>query len=181
MIKFRAALAGLCASALALPAAAACLQPVEKTAFDVRALQSQLMVVALNCEQQDDYNRFVTTYRGELAGAYRQVAGHFRRAGGQRQLDSYITNLANAQSQDGIRQGSHFCRDAGPLFQQAMGMKTTADLARFSTEKQITQVYTAEPCSVPARRTQAQATARKAQPAKRVQTAAAPAKPRKGG
>ena len=125
MTQSRFLVAGLAAAlaSAALPAVAqaqACIQPVEKTAFDVRALQSQLMVAALACGEQDKYNAFVTRYQGELGGAYRAMATSYRRAGGQKALDSYITTLANAQSQDGIRQGSHFCRNALPMFDAAM-------------------------------------------------------------
>ncbi len=38
--------------------AAPCLEPVEKTAFEIRALQSHLMVMALTCGQHESYNAF---------------------------------------------------------------------------------------------------------------------------
>src|SRR3712207_3669409 len=98
MTPFRTLVAGLCAVAIASPAMAAgvCMQPAEKTAFEVHSLQSALMVAALNCRQEDAYNSFVTKFRGDLGGAYRGVSGHFRRTGGgTRKLDEYITNLAN--------------------------------------------------------------------------------------
>ena len=125
MTQSRFLVAGLAAAlaSAALPAVAqtqTCIQPVEKTAFDVRALQSQLMVAALACGEQDKYNAFVTRHQGELGSAYRAMAASYRRAGGQKALDSYITTLANAQSQDGIRQGSHFCQNALPMFDAAM-------------------------------------------------------------
>ncbi len=129
--------------------AAACLQPVEKTAFDIRALQSQLMVVALTCGQQDDYNAFVTRHQSDLASAFRNVAGHFRRTAGaqhQRQLDQYITNLANGQSQVGIARGSFFCREQTPLFQQAIAASSPAQLAEISVARSIPQAITTPAC-----------------------------------
>jgi hypothetical protein len=157
MTPLRSLLAGAAAMAMipGMVSAQTCLQPAEKTHFDVRALQSQLMVVAISCEMQDDYNRFVTKFQPQLATAYRGVAGHFRRTAGgshQRQLDQYITNLANGQSQVGISQGSFFCRNQGPLFQQALAASNVGELAQLSVQREVPQTYAAGVCSgAPAR------------------------------
>lgn len=152
MTPFRTLLAGLCAVAISMPALAAgggaCMQPAEKTAFEVHSLQSALMVAALNCRQEDAYNSFVTRFRGDLGGAYRGVSGHFRRTGGgTRKLDQYITNLANAHSQDGIRQGSAFCSNVEPLWQQVMASRNGAELARLHQERNIGSVHGLETCA----------------------------------
>ena len=53
--------------ALANPAlAAACATPGEATALRTAVIQQELMVAALQCQEAPAYNRFVTTYRGEL-------------------------------------------------------------------------------------------------------------------
>lgn len=153
------------AAALVGPGAAiaACLQPAEKTAFDVRALQSQLMVVALTCQQQDDYNNFVRRHMNELNGAQRGVTSYHRRVHGaqhQRQLDLYITNLANSQMQAGITRGSFFCREQAPLFQMAMQASTTAELANLTTSRQIPQPLGAEACPASPQRQQGATQAR---------------------
>lgn len=127
----------------------ACLQPAEKAAFDIRALQSQLMVVALTCGQQDDYNAFVTRHQNDLAAAFRNVAGHFRRTAGaqhQRQLDQYITNLANGQSQVGIARGSFFCREQGGLFQLATAARNPTELSQLSVAREVPQAISTPPC-----------------------------------
>ncbi|TCI00949.1 hypothetical protein EJV46_00380 [Roseococcus sp. SYP-B2431] len=134
---------------IAFAQSSACLQPAEKTAFDIRALQSQLMVVALTCGQQDDYNTFVTRHQRELATAFRNVAGHFRRTAGsqhQRQLDQYITNLANGQSQVGISRGSFFCREQSGLFQQATAAATPVELSQLSVAREVPQAISTQPC-----------------------------------
>ncbi|MCQ4161292.1 hypothetical protein NON00_15330 [Roseomonas sp. GC11] len=161
-------LAGLgLAASIALPATAqTCLQPAEQAALAVRALQSQLMVVALSCGQHDDYNAFVTRNKQELGTAWRQVAGHFRRVhggAGQRELDNYITTLANAQSQEGIRQGSHFCQNAAPLFRQALAQQGLPALASLSLEQKVTNPYGAEACPAPATRSAQASPARRPQ------------------
>lgn len=146
-------------AAAAMPgmALAACLRPAERTAFDIRALQSQLMVVALSCQQQDDYNAFVTRFRSQLGDAHRGVTGYYQRASGrqaQRQMDQYITNLANNQMQVGITQGSHFCRNQTPLFQQAMAASSPADLAAITQRASIPQPLDRDVCPAPPARQQ---------------------------
>ncbi|MBY0339047.1 MAG: hypothetical protein K2X11_20710 [Acetobacteraceae bacterium] len=146
----------LIAGAALLPAGAlaqqACLQPAEKTAFDIRALQSQLMVVAITCGLQDDYNRFVTGHQPDLANAFRTVGAHFRRVGGgQRAQDSFITDLANRQSQVGISQGMAFCQNQAPLFPLAIAARGRDQLAALSVQQQIPNQYQPPLCATPAR------------------------------
>ena len=140
----RLLLAGLAAAAIALPAAAqqACLQPAEQTAFDVRSLQSQLMVAALTCQvdmpaHAQSYGQFLQRYDVQIRQAFRGMEGHYRRTvRGRHQapMDSYVTTLANVQGQDGTRQGSYFCRNATSLFTQALAvqpdMNALAQVAR---------------------------------------------------
>jgi hypothetical protein len=140
--SIRTLLAGLGAVAIVAPALAeGCVQPAEQSAFQVRALQSQLMVAAIACKQEDDYNAFVRRFQPELGGAWNSLVKHYRRTGGrqhQRALDSYITQLANEQSQDGIRQGSRFCQNLKPLFQVAMSQQpNSGGLAQLATERNI--------------------------------------------
>ncbi len=148
--RLRALVAGLAASAIAGPALAqACVQPAERVAFEVRALQSQLMVAALSCGRDADYNAFVRKFQGELASSYRGMQGHFRRTAGnghQREMDGFITTLANAHSQDGIRAGSHFCPLVSPLFQQALAQRDAAALADFAVERNVINPLAAPAC-----------------------------------
>jgi hypothetical protein len=170
---FRLLLAGA-AVAIGGPAIAqSCVQSADRTAFEVRALQSQLMVAALSCARDNDYNAFVRKFQGELGGAYRSIQGHFRRTAGgghQRALDGYITTLANEQSQDGIRQGSRFCQNVGPLFQAALAQSNASSLADVSMERNVLNPFEAPVC---AERTTTTTAAARQQPAARARTAAA--------
>ncbi|MBS7789063.1 hypothetical protein KTR66_03595 [Roseococcus sp. SDR] len=133
----------------------ACLQPAEKTAFDIRALQSQLLVAALACGQHDNYNAFVRKNQAELGTAFRTLGTYFRRtegAQGQRQLDQYITELANSQSRISIDRGSFFCNEQGPLFQAAMAANSPNELAQVSVTRQVHQALSAPVCPAPAPR-----------------------------
>lgn len=139
----------------------ACLQPAEKTAFDIRALQSQLLVAALACGQHDNYNAFVRKNQAELGTAFRNLGSYFRRtegAQGQRHLDQYITELANSQSRISIDRGSFFCREQGPLFEAAMAANGPAELSQVSVTRQVHQSLPAQACpaapAAPARQQQ---------------------------
>jgi hypothetical protein len=134
-------LAGVLAAGIAGPAfAQACVQPAERSAFEVRALQSQLMVTALTCSRDQDYNAFVTKFRRELGTAYSSIETHFRRTGGgnfARARDGFITQLANDHSQDGLRQGTAFCPNAVALFQVALAQTDLNSLATLASDRNI--------------------------------------------
>jgi hypothetical protein len=143
--RLRALVGGIAATAIAGPALAqACLQPADQTAYEVRALQSHLMVVALACGRDQDYNAFVRKFQGDLAGAFRGVQAHFRRAGGN--VDVYITQLANAHSQEQIRAGSMYCPLATPIFNVVMQQTNLQGLAALSQERNVINPVTHSAC-----------------------------------
>jgi hypothetical protein len=146
----RLLIAGAAAIGIAGPAIAqSCVPASERAAFDVRALQSQLMVAALTCNRDADYNAFVRKFQRDLAGSYNTIQGHFRRTAGgghQRALDGFITQLANEQSQDGIRQGSQFCPNVTPLFQVALAQPNVASLAELTVDRNVLNPMSAPAC-----------------------------------
>lgn len=167
--KTRTVLAALCGVMIAGPAlAAACLRPEERSAIEIRALRSYLMVAALQCRTgqtynaPDGYNAFLRRFGRDLSVADRVAATHFQRAyGGSSRggrLDQYNTNLANEHSQDALRSGSFFCRDAEPLFQTVVQTSLT-DLPKLVNERNIIEGYDVPDCgtaaAAPATRTRA--------------------------
>jgi hypothetical protein len=150
MTSFRLLVGGLAAIVVAPAIADACVQTPERAAFNVRALQSQLMVAALACGKDGEYNAFVRKFQRDLAASYNGIQGHYRRTGGrsaQNQLDGYITQLANAQSQDGIRAGSHYCPLVTPLFQHALAQQNGAELAQMAEERNVLNPLAEPACS----------------------------------
>lgn len=149
MTKSRTILAALCGAIIAVPALAdGCLRPEERAGLDVRALRTYLMVSALQCRTSEPYNQFIRRYGSELSSADRAANAHFARTyGGQgrTRFDAYTTTLANEHSEDAIRGGGFFCRDAEPLFRQALSTPA-ADLAKLAVERNIPQSYTAAEC-----------------------------------
>ena len=134
-----------------------CARPLEKTAFDVAGLKSQLMVTALSCQSDvkansmDKYNAFVTRYRKDLVSQERSLNNYFQRAYGrsaQKQHDDYITQLANAQSDEGIKSGSLFCMKNMSMFDEVMALKDGGELTGFATTKAPVQPMTLTNCPV---------------------------------
>ncbi len=126
-----------------------CARPPEKAAFDVAGLKSQLMVTALACQSEEKYNAFVVRYRSDLVGDEKSLSAFFGRAYGKRaqqEHDDYITQLANAQSQLGIKAGTDFCRQNAAMLDEVMTLKSGADLPAFAASKPIQQSLAVQEC-----------------------------------
>jgi hypothetical protein len=147
MRVYVAALAGSMALAAWSPASATCAREPEVTAFNMRALQSRLMVTALTCDMYDQYNSFVLRNRAALDGSRRTLVSYFGRAGGgERAFSNYDTELANVQSTDSTRRGSLFCSDMRPVFAEVLGLPNTAELQKYAVAKSLPQPRVVEAC-----------------------------------
>jgi len=107
-------------------------------AFNVIGLKSALMVGALSCGQQDQYDAFMTQYRPHVLDAQHQIDAYFRRIAGryagQTKEDAFVTLLANNQTMGGIGQGQVFCLNNDAEFKQVMALKTDDALDSFVTD-----------------------------------------------
>lgn len=139
-----------------------CARPADVTAFDVAGLKSKLMVTALTCNEQDRYNDFVQRFRTDLMRHERALHAYFARAFGgraQSEHDNYITSLANAQSEQGIQQGTLFCQQNVGLFTEVMALTKGTDLPAYAASKQLTQPIEVVAC--PSQTLTAQATTKR--------------------
>ncbi|MGH8488270.1 MAG: hypothetical protein ACREXS_05230 [Gammaproteobacteria bacterium] len=103
-----------------------CTDPVEQTALDTRALQTELMVAALSCGNRIHYNAFVRKYRGDLVKHGRSLRSFFQRkhgAAGQKNLNTFITRLANEASQRSSITHAAFCANSSSLFNRLLGAR----------------------------------------------------------
>lgn len=131
-----------------------CTRPADKAAFDVAGLKSQLMVTAITCEATERYNTFIARYRPDLLAQERVVKAYFARNFGKRaqaQQDDYITNLANAQSQNGLKSGTAFCERNVSMFDRVMKVHGAAELGDFATGTAPIQPITLVACMTPDR------------------------------
>lgn len=131
-----AAAASFCLTASALQAAPRCQdQPV----FDLEALKSEMMVLATSCHDDTQYNAFINRFHPELIANEKALDSYFKRLYGRRaqsEHDSFVTSLANAQSSEGLRQGTDFCPRNGALFTEAMAVQNL-DLPAFAAGKDL--------------------------------------------
>ena len=131
------AIAATCLNLSGVRAAQRCPdQPV----FEVEALKSEMMVLATACHDDLQYNAFIERYQPSLVANERALDGYFRREYGKRgqaEHDSYITSLANAQSDEGLKQGSDFCPRNADMFEEAMALNGANDLPQYAAGKDL--------------------------------------------
>ena len=133
----------------AVPDAQHCARPAEKTAFQVAALKSRLMVTALACDSTEKYNAFITANRAGLLPQEKTLSGYFARNFGRRassEHDEYITNLANAQSRRRIIDNYRFCRDGQQLYADVAAMKSSTDMPTVAASRTISQPFNVKEC-----------------------------------
>jgi len=116
----RAAVAALVVLAAPVASHAAdfqCVSREESEAFQLRQLQSRLMVAALSCNQSIAYNAFVQHYQPRLAAAGNSLRSYFQRTGGgEPALNRHITALANVAGLSRAEAPENFCGDTWTMF-----------------------------------------------------------------
>jgi len=107
-------------------------------AFNVIGLKSALMVGALSCGQQDEYDAFMNQYHPVVLDDQHQVDAYFKRIGGryagQTKEDAFVTLLANNQTMGGIGQGQTFCLNNEAEFKTVMALGSPDALNAFVTD-----------------------------------------------
>ena len=104
-------------------AAPRCATADEVTAIQAAAIQQQLMVAALTCNQVDHFNAFQTSFGKELRRSDASLERMFRRlyAGrGEAEYHAFKTRLANDSSIRSIHDNPGYCHDAGIVFEAAL-------------------------------------------------------------
>jgi hypothetical protein len=106
-------------------------------AFNVIGLKSALMVGALSCGQQDQYDSFMRMYQPHILSDQHVLDTYFRRIDGrvgQTKEDAFVTLLANNQSVSGISTGPTFCLNNKAEFDAVLNMKSSTELDAFVTD-----------------------------------------------
>ncbi|HTU54122.1 MAG TPA: hypothetical protein VMF62_09140 [Acetobacteraceae bacterium] len=152
MPRLLAALYGSAALVLAgTPVALACATPSEQAMFDVAGLKSELMVTALSCDADSQYNAFVVRYQGILQADDSELQTYFVHTygrAGQAMHDAYVTNVANKMSEVGIAEGNGFCRRHLAVFAEALALASPSELAMFAASRGYVQPVAPEGCTV---------------------------------
>ena len=160
----RRGLAALLAfSMLGGPAWGRCARDEDQAAFDITALKTELMLLAVSpeCRQENQYNAFINRFRPQLIEADRLVVGWYRANFGtgralNMKMESFVTELANLRSRAAQPVGSDFCARSGLLFNEIAALPGGAELAAYASGKNLVpaELPACEPPPAPpARRT----------------------------
>lgn len=128
--------------------AAGCDDKADRTAFHVRSLQTELMVAALTCGARDHYNDFAVKFKNVLVDSGRGLKRQFVSmygSGAERQLNAYVTALANRLSQRSVAKRDSYCADAESTFAALDSMKAT-DLTAFSMTRPVSEIDVPSSC-----------------------------------
>ena len=123
-----------------------------RQAFDVQGLKSELMVTALSCNAQERYNDFVAKFRPDLLAQVSALNSYFKTTygrGAQNAHDDYITQLANVQSERGLKAGTAFCQQRVSMFDEVAVLRDASDLGGYAEAKDIVQPASYETCAAP--------------------------------
>lgn len=143
------------AAALLLPgmaAAAECTTPAEDIAFAIVGLRNEMMVTALTCNAQPQYNVMMSKFGPGISAQEKVLDQHFQRINGRgasKAHDTYITQLANDQSDEGLKDaGNQICRRNLPMFDEIGYLHDLPELATYAQSKGIVDPPNA--CATPA-------------------------------
>jgi hypothetical protein len=101
-------------------AAGSCTRAQDALALKTAALQQQLMVAALYCNDVAPYNHFVTSHQSELQASDATLLHYFTHGhGGARAYHAYKTGLANDFSLAGLHGMPAYCAAANAAFDAA--------------------------------------------------------------
>ena len=131
-----------------------CARPQEKQAVAVSALMSQLQVISILCHTEDKYNTLVPRLRPALAINIKALNGFFSRAYGksaEKRRDDYITELANMQSQLGLKSGDQFCALNAGVLDEVMALSDGDQLVVYASTKPIQQALAVSDCGTASR------------------------------
>ena len=147
-------LAGVMLSGSAMAAShtqSKCAKPEEVTAIQTAAIQQELMVAALTCNQIANFNAFQTGFSKELQTSDATLHKMFKRIFGSRagedQFHAFKTRMANDSSIRSIHDNPGYCHEADEVFAAALApVKPT--LATFVSGVTVQEDSPVDSCEV---------------------------------
>ena len=127
------------------PPAPPCVKDKVLTAFQVRMLQTELVVGALSCKLTPRYNEFVTSYQTDLMFAHRTLMKYFGR---ESKLEDYKSKTANEASQRSLANITEFCLYSSALYDKLLGPEK-AKLFEFVANEPAANRHDQEVCGTP--------------------------------
>jgi hypothetical protein len=143
--------AGLLASAAIAAPAPKCAKPVEVSAIQTAAIQQELMVAALTCNEIDHFNAFQTGFNKELRQSDATLEHMFKRlfggSRGEAQYHAFKTRLANDSSMRSIHDNVDYCQQARQVFSAAL-IADKPSLADFVATVPVTDESPVNSCEI---------------------------------
>jgi hypothetical protein len=127
------------------PAEPACIKDKVLSSFQMRMLQTELVVGALSCKLTPRYNEFVISYRPELMGAHKVLMKHFGR---ESKLEDYKSRTANEASQRSLSNITEFCNYTSALYDKLLGPEKPK-LAEFVVAEPAANRHGQNACGTP--------------------------------
>lgn len=126
-----------------------CAYKEESNAINVRAMRSMLMVAALSCNQQKEYNKFTKRFQGYLVSQQDLVNGYFGRVYGnssRSRMTDFVTALANKSSQRSLNvSNSSFCKKSSKLF-KSLNRGTNDRVIKIASKSQFRDLHNIRMC-----------------------------------
>jgi len=128
--------------------AATCALPDERAGLDTRVLQSELVVAALSCQQNDRYNAFVTKFSAALVYEGMNFRNFFTRnygPYGEAMMDQLVTRLANLAEMRSWALGELYCPTEASVFDYLLALDPS-QLPAFAASRPYVNDHDVEPC-----------------------------------
>ena len=112
--------------------ASVCIRPGDEAALHSKALQSELMVSALACEETARYNAWARKFESELVANGAVLKRMFRQAYGaaaETRLGQFVTALANDAARRSAVEKAGFCMTTARVFARVLPMNGPEFLA----------------------------------------------------
>lgn len=138
---------------LHLPISAfACAYEEEVDAFNVRALQSSMMVAALSCDQKKQYNKFIRKHQDYIVDSSEELKSYFKRkhgSGYEKELNRFITKLANEATKKSMSDDSDaYCVQTARTFQKLYYLNH-GQLQNFAKQPRFAALHGMDLCLTP--------------------------------
>ncbi len=128
-----------------------CAGPSEVSAIQTAAVQQELMVAALTCNQVDNFNSFQTSYSSELRSSDGTLLHMFTRlyggSKGQAQYHAFKTRLANDSEMRSIHGNQEFCAATTQIFAAALA-PAKPTLAEFVSGVPVEETSPVNSCEI---------------------------------
>jgi hypothetical protein len=131
-----------------------CARPDEAAALKTAAMQQEMMVAALYCNDVKPYNHFVLSHQHELQESDAKLMAYFKRADGSRAGETayhaYKTGLANDFSLASLHGMQAYCTNVNAAFDAADAPSAGPTLTSFIATQTVAGTESYESCPITA-------------------------------